>query len=99
MNHMTGLFCLDCGNKVRESEFMLKCPSCNGVLEVRYDLENMKTSLLSRSPKKRTGSFLEQWLDILPINNPPVPYQDKIPHPVKPEISAVEAFLKQEKNI
>lgn len=70
MSHMTGLFCLNCGKKVQESEFKLKCPSCNGVLEAQYDLENMKKSLLSKSPKKRSGSILEQWLDILPINDP-----------------------------
>lgn len=69
MSHMTGLFCLNCGKRVPESEFRLKCPSCKDILEVQYDLEKMKKSLISRPLQKKSGSLLKQWIDILPIND------------------------------
>lgn len=69
MSHMTGLFCLSCGKMVPESKLRLKCPSCKGILEVRYDLKRMKKSLMSRPPKTGTGSILKQWIDVLPIND------------------------------
>lgn len=70
MNSMIGLFCVNCGKEVQESEFRLKCPSCKDLLEVQYDLNQMKESFSSRPPKTISGSILNQWIDILPINDP-----------------------------
>ena len=70
MTHSTGLFCEQCGEGIPESKFRLKCPSCGGPLEVRYDLEQMKKALSDRPPKSGSGSLLKQWIDVLPIADP-----------------------------
>jgi len=59
MNSMIGLFCVNCGKEVQESEFRLKCPSCKGLLEVQYDLNQIKESLSSWPPKTISGSILK----------------------------------------
>jgi len=65
-----GLFCENCGAETPESRFRLKCASCGGSLDVKYDLESMKNKLSESFFQSGSGSVLKQWLDVLPINNP-----------------------------
>lgn len=70
MSSTKGLFCELCGSETPESQFRPKCFSCGGPLEVRYDLKRIKKALSDKPVNNRSGSFLKQWIDILPINNP-----------------------------
>lgn len=70
MSHATGLYCGTCDTSIPESQFQMKCRQCDSPLEVRYDLEKIKTALLHRSPAGLTESSLMMWKDILPIDNP-----------------------------
>ena len=70
MSHAIGLWCGQCGATIPEAAFRLRCPACNGLLEVRFDLDRMKQALASGEPGLLSGSLLRQWLDILPIDDP-----------------------------
>jgi threonine synthase len=70
MSNATGLYCATCDTTIPESEFQMKCRQCGNPLEVRYDLEKLKTALLNRKPAGLAESALMMWKDILPIDDP-----------------------------
>ena len=61
----TGLACIDCGHTLPLG-YVLDCPSCSGLLELRYDGETMAR----RGASIFTGGGLWRYAPVLPIADP-----------------------------
>lgn len=65
-----GLACQKCQKIIPEFEFQMVCPECGDPLDVRFDLDQVKTALFQMEPGFTSKSLLSQWQDILPIEKP-----------------------------
>lgn len=70
MSCATGMFCEKCGARWSEGQFRLTCASCNSPLEIKYDLERMKSKLSLKGGGRGSRSVLKKWMEILPIDTP-----------------------------
>jgi len=70
MSNVLGLICDQCGRKIDEENFQLKCPDCGITLRVQYDLDKLKRDYLSPGDHLCSGSFLRDYLNFLPISRP-----------------------------
>jgi threonine synthase len=61
----TGLACIDCG-RAHPLEYRLDCATCQGLLELRYDLPTLR----ARGPRALTGRGLWRYAPVLPIADP-----------------------------
>ena len=59
------LVCIDCGASYPLT-YRLECKRCHGLLELRYDLERLRTA----GPAIFSGTGLWRYSPVLPINDP-----------------------------
>lgn len=68
MSNAKGLYCRTCDTTIPESQFKMTCEDCGKPLEIRYDLDRVKTALTGKNTIPVSGSSLMLWKDILPID-------------------------------
>jgi threonine synthase len=70
MSNSLGLICDQCNQIRSEKDFQLNCPVCGTKLRIQYDLEKLKKAFSDQREPQEGGSFLREYCDYLPINQP-----------------------------
>ncbi len=69
MSHLSHIRCSACNKKQDSSQYETRCTSCGSVLQIEYNLEQVKDTLSRRKLKKRQPTIWK-YHEILPVQSP-----------------------------
>lgn len=67
-NNRYKLVCAECGKELDEKKYNTRCPSCDDVLDIQYDYEEVGKRL-NKYDLQNAPISAEKYLDLLPIND------------------------------